>query len=965
MADKNSSKDPSLLYDEEFMKKREEMFSSQNDAADVSSGRQSEPEENEEAQNEADEFEDFDAEKKESGSLFSRFKRSLKKRREYDDDDDDGYDIFDLDEMFDDEPKHNEQKPDETDRVSVNEQLQKQSESLNEQIKKQQKDLEQKKKKEKRNKVPQVKPQPKKENPRPKKEEPKEEKSEAAFEPDFVPAPEPNIKPDFGDFAPEGEATTYAVDDINALLESVGIKPLSASASDEPEVKEKNPPAEEELNEKTRDFSKESTTLFDETPDSSTKRIDTEALKEVSSKKSDVVSSTTRLFNISKLFSQKGKVLSEGETEEKLRSKRKRFIDNFRVLEKTAQDKPILERINQPDASASVVDIVSPENGEGIFDAVEKADKENNSLEEAAIKAAAQEKTKEKAAAASALCKKLSKQNAKEKTRMIILAVLCGIALILSFMASGYKDGGALGGIFGSGARPYVAVCMLLLVGAAALCFDRFKESIESLKQMKINSSVAMLLICAFVLLHEFICLITGITVQSGMFVYSAYAIFVMLMLSFSSYVSNKTLIKNLSAMIHAKDGLLSLCAVDSKSDAAALAHGIAGKDDPNIFYFAKTDIPDDLDLVAGSDSFDEKLYGYGGVAVMALALVLSIVLSVTGKAPAAFASCFVGGICLCFPLFKAVANERLLYDCASSNSPKGSCVCGLEPANMFTKSNAVVVDSADLFEARVSKFRVVPGRKIAQSDAVVFAASTLKNTKSLLSSCFDEFLEQTGIELPEAEDVQYEERLGYSSWVAQRRVLVGKREMLVAHSIACPTEEEEQQYSKGRNVMYVAVEGNIVATFIVGYFIKGEIKKEVSRFGKTGIVLMLSNFDPCLSEKFVAQKLSTDIAMIKFIGSNAGAIIEAYQKNPTNACTGLVCTRKHKQIFNLVNASYGLGSAQKLSQLLDVVGVAVMFVIFAFCMFLGTTSVLTPVFVMAAHAAWCAVSYFVGKTRL
>ena len=70
-----------------------------------------------------------------------------------------------------------------------------------------------------------------------------------------------------------------------------------------------------------------------------------------------------------------------------------------------------------------------------------------------------------------------------------------------------------------------------------------------------------------------------------------------------------------------------------------------------------------------------------------------------------------------------------------------------------------------------------VPKSRMALSDAVVYAAATLKNTGSLIENAFDDFLSESEISLPEAEDVTYEDRLGYSSWVAGRRVLVGNRQ--------------------------------------------------------------------------------------------------------------------------------------------------------------------------------------------
>ncbi|MGN1418343.1 MAG: hypothetical protein ACI4W6_03360, partial [Acutalibacteraceae bacterium] len=685
-------------------------------------------------------------------------------------------------------------------------------------------------------------------------------------------------------------------------------------------------------------------------------------------KKTETVSSNTKLFNIGKLFSSKGKSeaeQSEEEMEAKLHSKRKRFIDNFRVLENETQDKPILERISEADAPGSVVDIVEPKSGEDLFDAVEKADKEKNSLADAAAKAAAKEKTKERNSAASSLMKDLRTKNAAEKTKMIILLALTGVCLILSFIASAYHEGSALDGFFAGGARIYTVINLVLFAAGAAVCFDKFKESIEALKEFKINSSVGMLLICAFVFIQGIIAIITGMTEQTGILVFTAFGLFVMLSQVYSDFLSRKTLVKNLSVMVHAKGAMMGLFKIDSKSDAAAIGHGISENGSPNIYYCADCDIPDNMQQLSSASSFDEKFYGYGSVAVMALTLIVSLVLSITGKTPASFVACFVGGICLCFPILKRVVNERLLSDCVTSVSSKSVAVAGIEACDEIARANAVVVDSDDIFEARVSKFRVVPGHRIAQSDAVVFAAATLKNTKSLLSCSFDEFLEESGITLPEAEDVQYEEHLGYSSWVASRKVLVGNREMLVAHSIPCPSAEEEERYSKGRSVMYVVVEGVIAATFIVSYYAKGEAKKGVAEFSKTGLVLMINSAEPCLSETLAASKLSVDIAAIKIIGSNGAEIVQAYKKSRPSESFGLLYSKKHGGVITLINAAHNLSMAQKLAQLISIVTMAVTFLIFVISMVFGSVSVLTQISIILLNVLWAVVSYFVGKTKL
>ena len=97
------------------------------------------------------------------------------------------------------------------------------------------------------------------------------------------------------------------------------------------------------------------------------------------------------------------------------------------------------------------------------------------------------------------------------------------------------------------------------------------------------------------------------------------------------------------------------------------------------------------------------------------------------------------------------------------------------------------------------------------------------------------------GIDVPEAEDFTYEEKLGYSCWIADRKVLVGNRQMLIEHSIPAPTEYEEKRYAGKGNVMYVAIEGELVATFVISYRVLSKARRSAAAFANTGLVLMLT----------------------------------------------------------------------------------------------------------------------------
>ncbi|MGN1443508.1 MAG: hypothetical protein ACI4XE_06635, partial [Acutalibacteraceae bacterium] len=337
---------------------------------------------------------------------------------------------------------------------------------------------------------------------------------------------------------------------------------------------------------------------------------------------------------------------------------------------------------------------------------------------------------------------------------------------------------------------------------------------------------------------------------------------------------------------------------------------------------------------------------------------------SILTKNVQSFATGLVGCICLCFPIMKELVLEYIRADINTKSGSNGVAAFSFENSEKVGSANAIAVNADEIFEGKISKFRLVPGGHMALSDAVVYAASTLKQTDCLIKDAFDDFIKESGIRLPTAEDIQYEEKLGYSCWIAGRRVLVGNREMLVQHSIDAPTEEEERSYSKNKSVMYVVVEGMIAATFIVTYPVLAKAKGSIRPFSKTGLVLMVNCCDPCLNEKYIAKRLSTEEAAIKLIGTKGAQIIKDYRNNKSiRQDTGLVCSLKSKSVLAVVDAAWRLYSGERSATILSAVAALINFVLLVVFTLLKVSSVVGCLTAIALQAIWAvAICFLVEK---
>lgn len=970
MADINN--DPSMLYDEEFMKKREAMFKNFSPENEISSGRDKADAEEEQK----DEVPEKEAPKK--GGFFSK----LKRRKDFVDDA--GYDIFDLGEI-EDKKETKKAKPETTEKKQSEKKKEAKKKSAEKYGKEGRKEKSSKKKEDKKEDFISVSQTDKKvekavEEPEIKsvsevKEELKEFSevetpavSKVNIEAEEVVAAEEIPEEEVVVYEPASvkeEATQEAVlsdlDDINALLESVGIKPVGEEDAEDEDGKTKEfevaAASEDTAEEKTKDLS----SAFGEAKEKGVK---------VSAKEEKADDGQ---FILDGYKDEEGpEKEDEKVVEERLKTTRKNLIDNFRVLKNENDDTAILEK-EESGVNPNITDAIKTKEGEGIFEAVEKISKAKLAFQKVSEKAAVnkiqqkakKDKRKEQFVSATAFSKELKKERSRIQKNMKIIVIITAVLSILTVIGNSYTDGGAFEKILGGGGRIYILIEALVFALGMFVCKDKIKAAFDSVTSLKADSNTTVLITSAFVVLHLIISLVSGVYPETSMKLYTPFAAFAFLVSLYSDYLSVTDKAKSVSLMMRAEE-LTGICPITNKADAAALAHGISESGEPLIYYSADVAFPENLGTEKDEKSSDEKFFAAFDAAVAGVGFVLALVLSIMNKSAWVFGTAFASFICLLMPNMRSVVLSLLMSRTNTSLMYSGATVTGFDVCDEIGKADAVVVDSGDLFAPGVSKFRLVPKSRMALSDAVVYAASTLKNTGSLIADAFDDFLSESEIKLPEAEDVTYEDRLGYSSWVAGRRVLVGNRQMLVQHSIECPTEEEEYAYAQGRSVMYVVVEGIIAATFIVTFSVKREAGKHISAFNKTGIVLMLSSVDPWLTEENAAMKLRADKATIKITSSKGAEIVSSYKNNALRGVdSGLVCSKKQKNVLSLVNAAHSLFAAERLALLIYAVGTLLSFALFTLLSVLKITTGFSVFVCMALQLLWAAVSYYTASTRI
>jgi len=646
----------------------------------------------------------------------------------------------------------------------------------------------------------------------------------------------------------------------------------------------------------------------------------------------------------------------------------KNIRKNVRVLVKNKQsDRHILDLAPAEEEKTNIIDVLGTKKGEDIFEAVDKAvTKDSTSAAYAAAmesisKREKQNREKKALLTGKALRDELISQNNTRKLRLVFCAALFFLSLIYSMLPSLYKEGSSLGFLFSDGARLYGIINILLLLSLVAVFFPTYIRSVKGLRNMSPDSSSTLLLITVFVLIYDIALLILG---SSGSRNYTCFAVFVAGTDCLSQFFRTRTALGSLSTVMRGKK-LQSVQPVERARDAIAIAKGISDKEDPNILYSTDVEISDSLTEGIGPRHSQDKFYNYSFVAVASLGLILALGSFFINRSTELLLTVLLSVICFCSPVTVDAACTLLSYIINRRLNKEGAAATSNEAVRLVGKAHGAAMDISDIFTAEVSSFRLVPGVRMDRNTAALYTSAVLINAKSLAGKSFRSFIKQTDSELPLTENLQYEEKLGFSAWVAGKRVLVGSREMLIQHSIPAPDEREERHYAGNKFVMYLVVEGRLTASFLVNYKALSSVRSLTGELNKTGLVLLLTNREPFLDHKEIAKRLSLESAAVRVLSGKSETIINGYRagKSATLAA-GLVCSKAGNGLLSLVVNAYKLYLCDRFLFNLHLAGQITAFILLILAVFLNMPVFFNPLTIICLEVIWSICSYILALHR-
>ncbi|MBQ1950439.1 MAG: hypothetical protein II363_02430 [Clostridia bacterium] len=281
----------------------------------------------------------------------------------------------------------------------------------------------------------------------------------------------------------------------------------------------------------------------------------------------------------------------------------------------------------------------------------------------------------------------------------------------------------------------------------------------------------------------------------------------------------------------------------------------------------------------------------------LAASLLLSLVLLLTGHLTDlwSFTSCLVGMLCISMPA-ASLAVQLCLNQCSHTLLSRGGFLVGWKAVRQFGNPDALVVDVADLFPDEsmlLHGIKTFGGAHI--DDAILDAASLAVRAEGPLSMIFRRIIENKEELLREVDNLVYEQGMGLSGWVDDRRVLVGNRLLLQHHGVDVPSLDYEARYAKdGRRLVYLSTAGELSAMFVVTYAADDTIKSVLQDLCRAKVTLLVRSCDPNITAEDLCRDFELDDYYVDILPTAAGRLYMQLVTDEAESAPAVMASNGH-----------------------------------------------------------------------
>ena len=439
-------------------------------------------------------------------------------------------------------------------------------------------------------------------------------------------------------------------------------------------------------------------------------------------------------------------------------------------------------------------------------------------------------------------------------------------------------------------------------------------DGLRSFKGMKFGKNTGSVILVFAALLQNVVFLFSSAEpFSNGLALLTAAAVLPLAFNRTAEYFEYKRISENFDYV--ANNELYSIGKIEKKQTAFEIGRGLL-LDDPIILSSQKTSFPRRFIELSQkfypSDDINKRLVPIGfGASVLVGAITLLIT-----KDNLSAITAFTGAICVSVPYFSYLVDALVISKTSKKLLEKGAMLAGWDAFNECNCANAIAFDSADIFDENGGNvFGIHPFYDIQIDEAILYTASLLIKSGGPLGNLFKRIIVGETSLLPPVDSLTYEDKLGLSAWIFNRRILVGNSDLLRNHNVEIPDMALiERHLCEGRYPIYLSIDGKAAAVFIISYDVNNENAKLLKSIEKNSLSLLVRSDDANITDEMVSAKLSLPQSGVKVISAVSGDIYKNYCAGVTSAADALLMhDGKPHSFLSAINAALSLDSVKHI----------------------------------------------------
>lgn len=314
---------------------------------------------------------------------------------------------------------------------------------------------------------------------------------------------------------------------------------------------------------------------------------------------------------------------------------------------------------------------------------------------------------------------------------------------------------------------------------------------------------------------------------------------------------------------------------IDDETVASKFTKG-ALRDFPSLTTSRKTEFVSDFIKNSYSADMTDSFCKFFVPAVTLLSVILGVVAGFVHPEDIATTQSRVfygmsvasGTIAMCSAVGMMLVTNIPLAKASKKYLQSGAVMLGYSAVDKFSDTNSLLIDAVDLFpDGMVDIINIKPTKKTPIEEGILYAASLCCQTESILRPAFYKMIKGKTEMLYPVESYLYEDSLGLSGWIQNKRILFGSRQLMESHSIeSLPTPEKEAQYAGKNSVLYLSIGGSFAMLFVVQMKASVSVTNALKELEKNNITVILRSVDSLLSLSRLTELFGVAPDMFKLL---------------------------------------------------------------------------------------------------